>query len=705
MRHLLTTLLAVTGLLVAILTAHGAEYYASPTGSDASSGNSPAAAWRSLRPLDGKNLQPGDKVLLQAGGVYKGPFKLIGSGSADKPILLSSYGKGVRPIVTGVDTVNDCAITIENGSWWTVRGLSLRHAKIGVYLRYYNSYGHTGMVVEQCDFADMPDRTADPLKHNYELAWTCGVFIGGSANHTDTVLDGVTVRNCRFTRIYGVGVYSAWYWPKPNPNRVRHFKYENSVADGCFGGAFGTIDMADSELYRVHSFRSGGTTQWGTAAGMIQSTANISFRECIFSGTRRNGCPDGGGLDIEGSSENISFDHCLFYGNDGCGLMHLTTGGLNKNINVRSCSFFNNAISPTNAHDAAEINCSDPRNEALYENCGFYPRPNRKAFSDMSEMQKADPAQNRFGQWSDLVGRKSWWEDAKLTSGIWIQPSWFVITEPSYLWIRYRQKQPAAGRFLFLTDTDSKWNPQHGVALPPATGGVVDKLYRIDTLTPLAVLAQLKVEFPQGSGTELQFVRLTHNNDRQQMAPVVPAPLPVSLTVPGVAGRDGASSEVVAIGDTGQNTQTTMLLSFDTSVLPKQAKLVGAILKLTRTGVMGSVEKPWEGPWSWRELWGNRMVVDIKRGEFGNTPGALAPADMLQGAAFSILYADGLQGWASLEPRGLGYVNREGLTQLRVRFQMPTNGNGRSEYASFAAVGNQKPEWRPVLELLYQPGQ
>ncbi len=598
MRHLFTTLLAGSYILAALLAAHGAEYYASPTGSDANSGSTPATAWRSLKPLDGKTLQPGDKVLLQSGGVYKGPFKLLGSGSAEKPILLSSYGKGVRPIITGVDTANDCAITIENGSWWTVRGLSLRHAKVGVYLRYNNSYAHTGMVVEQCHFADMPDRTCDPLKHNYELAWTCGVFIGGSANHTDTVLDGVTVRNCRFARIYGVGVYSAWYWPKPNPNRVRHLKYENSVADGCFGGAFGTIDMADSELYRVHSFGSGGTIQWGTAAGMIQSTANISFRECIFSGTRRNGCPDGGGLDIEGSSENISFDNCLFYGNDGCGLMHLTTGGLNKNINVRSCSFFNNSINPTNAHDAAEINCSDSRNEALYENCGFYPRPNRKAFSDMSELQKADPAKNRFRQWTDVAGKAVWWDHVKLTAAGWVQPSWFVITEPSYLWVRYRQRSAAAGKFSFLTEADTIANTPRGLALPPATGGVVDKFFRIDTLTPLAVLTQLRVSFPQSSGTELQFVRLTHSNDRQQDAPVPPSALPVSLTVPGVAGSNEAQLGTVSVGDTDQNTQTTMLLSFDTSVMPKRAKLVGAVLKLTRTGVMGSVEKPWEGPWS-----------------------------------------------------------------------------------------------------------
>lgn len=78
---------------------------------------------------------------------------------------------------------------------------------------------------------------------------------------------------------------------------------------------------------------------------------------------------------------------------------------------------------------------------------------------------------------------------------------------------------------------------------------------------------------------------------------------------------------------------------------------------------------------------------------------------MLQAGAFSILYADGLQGWASLEPRGLGYVNREGLTHLRVRFQRPTNGDNRSEYAALAAPGSPKPDWRPVLELLYQPGQ
>lgn len=697
MRNLKPVLLACFCLLIGIHAAMAADYYASPSGSDTNRGDQPARAWRSLKPLESVTLQPGDRILLQSGGTYTGPFRLRGSGSAEKPILLSSYGKGIRPIVSGVDTVNDCAITIESASWWTVRGLSLRRAKVGIYLRYNNSYGHTGMVVEQCDFADMPDRTCDPLKHNYELAWTCGVFIGGRANNTDTVLDGVRISSCRFTRIYGVGVYSAWYWPIPLPKRVRHFKFENSVADGCFGGAFGTIDMADSELYRVHSYRSGGTTQWGTAAGMIQSCANMLIRECLFTGTRRNGCPDGSGFDIEGSCDGISFDRCLFYANDGTGLMHLATGGLCRNITVRNSIFFNNAISPTNAHDSAEINCSEPRNEALYENCGFYPRPERTAFSEMSDLQKADPAKNRFRQWTDVAGRSTWWDNVKLTTAGWVQPSWFVITEPSYLWVRYRQKSAAAGRFSFLTEADTISDTPHGLALPPASGGVVDRFFRIDTLTPLAVLTQLRVSFPQKSGTELQFVRLTHSNDRQQDAPAAPSALPMSLTV---AGLNDVRIESVPVGDTAANTQTSTIISFDCSVLPKQTKLVGAVLKLTRTGVTGTVEKPWEGPWSWRELWGNRLVVDVKSGAFGDTA---APADMLQAAAFSIMYADGLQGWASLEASALRYINRTGQTQLRVRFQMPTNGNDHSEFAAFASSEHNKPAWRPALELFYQP--
>src|SRR4051812_14635155 len=50
-----------------------ATYYVSPSGNNAATGRSPAAAWRSIDRVNGKDLMPGDRVLFQAGHPFTAP--------------------------------------------------------------------------------------------------------------------------------------------------------------------------------------------------------------------------------------------------------------------------------------------------------------------------------------------------------------------------------------------------------------------------------------------------------------------------------------------------------------------------------------------------------------------------------------------------------------------------------------------------------
>jgi hypothetical protein len=66
-------------------------------GNDNNSGLGPAQAWRTLSRLTNLSARPGDRILLKRGCVWQGPFRINWSGSAEWPIVISSYGQSELP--------------------------------------------------------------------------------------------------------------------------------------------------------------------------------------------------------------------------------------------------------------------------------------------------------------------------------------------------------------------------------------------------------------------------------------------------------------------------------------------------------------------------------------------------------------------------------------------------------------------------------
>ena len=68
-------------------------YYFSNNGSDTNNGKSPEQAWESLERLSDINLNPGDYVLFERGGYFRGSF------STKTGVTYSAYGVGEKPII------------------------------------------------------------------------------------------------------------------------------------------------------------------------------------------------------------------------------------------------------------------------------------------------------------------------------------------------------------------------------------------------------------------------------------------------------------------------------------------------------------------------------------------------------------------------------------------------------------------------------
>ncbi|HEY3370374.1 MAG TPA: chondroitinase-B domain-containing protein [Prolixibacteraceae bacterium] len=170
---LVTTLLSPSMLL----SAKGI-YLNSQSGLDTNLGSSVVAPWKTLNKATTASLEAGDTLFFACGSLFTGGLYITASGSADHPIVLTSYGKGLAPKLSNPDR------SILNGNAIRLSG---------------NYLVVDGLFFFDCAAAAGNDAT-------YTAIWEVGaVRIVLGANHC-------TVRNCEFSNcpkgIQSTGEYS-----------------------------------------------------------------------------------------------------------------------------------------------------------------------------------------------------------------------------------------------------------------------------------------------------------------------------------------------------------------------------------------------------------------------------------------------------------------------------------------------------------------
>src|SRR5690242_15205415 len=106
------TLFAILTLMLCI-KANATDYYFSDSDGDdsrsSSQAQSPSTPWKSLTKLNSwlQYLQPGDRILFKSGDTFYGSIVTTTSGTSSSPIILTYYGNGSKPTITGFTTVSD----------------------------------------------------------------------------------------------------------------------------------------------------------------------------------------------------------------------------------------------------------------------------------------------------------------------------------------------------------------------------------------------------------------------------------------------------------------------------------------------------------------------------------------------------------------------------------------------------------------------
>lgn len=105
-----------------VQTGAGREYYVDCAGgSDAASGDSPQAAWKSVARVSENTFSPGDAILLRRGTRCSGMLAPKGSGEEGRPLRIGAYGNGPLPVIDG--GLAEAALKLFNQHHWEIENL------------------------------------------------------------------------------------------------------------------------------------------------------------------------------------------------------------------------------------------------------------------------------------------------------------------------------------------------------------------------------------------------------------------------------------------------------------------------------------------------------------------------------------------------------------------------------------------------------
>ncbi len=738
-------------------------YISSSTGDDNNDGTSPSTPWASFVKLSDREILPGESINLARGDTFTDEMNVRGKGTAQDPILVTPYGTGDRPKWIRGDKEFGRCIVWNNPSHVHFDSLDMQTSKVGIFLRYEwtDPLGNFDVRIDNCHFEDMDDVTIDPSKHNYEMAYSSGVFMGGQAWNSSemvTFLDGLTITNC--TAIRAGHIFSQGYWyPQLYKSRLKNLIIEDSFAGSCMYGAFTLLNVDGGHARRVRAVGSGGIDVWsGLSLGMIQASKNFTIEDCEFSYADRAQSADGVGFDFEGSTDNCIFRNNTIHNNDGAGLLILNTQGDHTNLTVTGNTFYNNSRDPWIDNGNAVVQGHYGNSTGTITDNVMYrgtteidvPIP---FFSngDWSNFTMSNNTQAEF----ETVNEKRWWDfetngdfegwsnfvdwfNAAVTGGNLVGDSgadafahsdstWVNTNLYPYAWVRMSQTVGNFAQLYFITATDSVWDQTKSVTFPiTSDGSMQDYFVDLDALsTTNGVITKVRLDPADASGSSIavDHVRMTDSTDPAQSAPLPPYEWGEQIILNSVASEDGYVTESgndtgvggsanstgtsLRIGDSIQNQAHRAILSFDTSVLPDDAVITRAQIGISRTQYVGDnipigVADPWTG----------FQKVDVASGYFGTSPALEASDFEAPGTAEDVAqiawpaYGDGYTAYARLEEADLGLINLTGKTQFRVHYPLATDDNDDSsdDYVAYATAEHGTPSWRPQLIIRYVGG-
>lgn len=151
---LFSLVLIMSSLIISVNAADTVYYIDSVNGSDSFDGKTEDSAWKTVENLRTLALSAGDKVLFRCGGTYTSDcLKLTCSGNGEKPIVISSYGEGEKPLLTTEKHTE--VLRLADCSYVTVSNLEITAHNGGGIWVYTHSAESNGIVLDNLSIHDI----------------------------------------------------------------------------------------------------------------------------------------------------------------------------------------------------------------------------------------------------------------------------------------------------------------------------------------------------------------------------------------------------------------------------------------------------------------------------------------------------------------------------------------------------------------------
>ena len=376
-------LFSVVSVGVAAVDLSPVYYIDSINGSDDADGRSPETAWKTI--YGGEyEFVPGTKVLFRCDGAYEvTDVTLTVEGTAEKPIVISSYGEGDRPLLYAnganeVFTFIDCSyVTVYNVQITAPDGG-------GIWINTVNKTSE-GITIDNVKFFGIQNyevNNRDNLSWGPVAARAC-IMIKGLPSESVYPVNNLTISNCEMVDC-GNGI-SAWgmcrNWPD-NAMDIDAVFNEGLLIENCYFADMDAeaiiIGICDGAVVRncvstrcclgADEPDENGDVKYFTAAIWFWGSVNSVVEHCEISDQKNYG--DGMTVDFDSFTNNCTYQYV--YSHDNVRFMVNNAKFAQQTGNtVRYCLSVNDGVGSNRlAGGAGEDNLKFYNNTIV--NCGLF---------------------------------------------------------------------------------------------------------------------------------------------------------------------------------------------------------------------------------------------------------------------------------------------------------------------------------------------
>ncbi len=283
------------------------NYYFSVHGNDNNDG-SEEHPFKTIGHFNSLNLKPGDSIFFEAGETFNGKLILDStkSGSNEKPVVITSYGKGNAIINAG----NNTAISIYDLSYLKINNLTCKGSG--------RKKGNTksGIEISNCDHISIDNVDVSGFQKSGLQIYSCKNIILNKVYAHDNGAAGIGVEGGFNNKLTSRDIRITFCEADNNPGdptNLTNHSGNGIVVGHCTNVVIDNCSAANNgwDMPRIGN---GPVGIWCYEADSVIIQHCLSYRNKTSVGGA-----DGGGFDFDGGVTNSVIQYCLSYENQGSG--------------------------------------------------------------------------------------------------------------------------------------------------------------------------------------------------------------------------------------------------------------------------------------------------------------------------------------------------------------------------------------------------